>query len=132
MRASLAKFKQFQFIKATVCSWFYVYFYLEQFLGLNCFPIRAGSLLPEDVSAATQKTSFKYRQRVTCSEKCVNVLQQSSALQRKSHLCIPFLGVAWPRSQFPHSCDCGERFKYSQDQSTYFLQQNRQIDHGDM
>ncbi len=45
-------------------------FYLEQFLGLNCFPIRAGSLLPEDVSVATQKTSFKYRQRVKCSEKC--------------------------------------------------------------
>ncbi len=30
-------------------------------------------------------------------------------------------------SQFPHSCVC-ERFIYSQDRSTYFLQQNRQID----
>ncbi len=27
------------------------------------------------------------------------------ALQRKSHLCIPFLGIARPQSQFPHSCD---------------------------
>jgi hypothetical protein len=34
------------------------------------------------------------------------------ALQRKSHLCIPFLGIAQPQSQFPHSCVC-ERFQYS-------------------
>ncbi len=25
-------------------------------------------------------------------------------LQRKSHLCIPFLGIARPQPQFPHSC----------------------------
>jgi hypothetical protein len=25
-------------------------------------------------------------------------------LQRKSHLCIPFLGIAWPQPRFPHSC----------------------------
>jgi hypothetical protein len=43
----------------------------------------------------------------------------SAALQRKSHLCIPFLGIAWSQSQFPHSCVC-ERFIYSQDWSTYF------------
>jgi hypothetical protein len=30
-------------------------------------------------------------------------------LQRKSHLCIPFLGIARPQPQFPHSCVC-ERF----------------------
>jgi hypothetical protein len=46
VRASLEKFKQFHFIKATV--WFVVYFYLEQFLSLDCFPIRAGSLLPRE------------------------------------------------------------------------------------
>jgi hypothetical protein len=40
-------------------------------------------------------------------------------LQGKYHLCIPFLGIARPQSQFPHSCVC-ERFIYSQDQSTYF------------
>ncbi len=40
-------------------------------------------------------------------------------LQGKSHLCIPFLGIARPQSQFPHSCVC-EWFIYSQDQSTYF------------
>jgi hypothetical protein len=27
-------------------------------------------------------------------------------LQRKSHLCIPFLGNARPQSQFPHTCVC--------------------------
>ncbi len=33
-------------------------------------------------------------------------------LQRKSHLCIPFLRFARPQSQSPHSCVC-ERFIYS-------------------
>ncbi len=47
--------------------------------------------------------------------------------EQKYHLCIPFLGIAWPQPQFPHSCVC-ERFIYSQDRSTYFLQQNGQID----
>ncbi len=44
------------------------------------------------------------------------------ALQLKTYLCIPFLGIGRPKSQFLHSCVC-ERFIYSQDQSTYFLQQ---------
>ncbi len=43
------------------------------------------------------------------------------ALQRKSHLCIPFLGTTRSQFQFPHSCVC-ERFIYSRDWSTYFLQ----------
>ncbi len=46
-----------------------------------------------------------------------------AALQRKSHFCIPFLGIARPQSQFPHLCVC-DRFIYSRDRSTYFLQQN--------
>jgi hypothetical protein len=29
---------------------------------------------------------------------------QNIALQRKSHLCIPFLEIARPQFQFPHSC----------------------------
>ncbi len=33
------------------------------------------------------------------------------ALQWKIQLCIPFLGIARPQSQFPHSCVC-ERFFY--------------------
>jgi hypothetical protein len=45
--------------------------------------------------------------------------KKCTALQGKSHLCFPFLGIARPQSQFPHSCVC-ERFIYSQDQSTYF------------
>ncbi len=45
--------------------------------------------------------------------------RRDSTLQGKSHLCIPFLGIAQPQSQFPHSCFC-ERFIYSQNQSTYF------------
>jgi hypothetical protein len=49
----------------------------------------------------------------------------------KSHLCIPSLGIARPQSQFPHSCVCG-RFIYSPDWSTYFLQQNSQIDGGNI
>jgi hypothetical protein len=52
-------------------------------------------------------------------------------LQRKSHLYTLFLGIARPKSQFPRSCVC-ERFLYPQDWSTYFLQQNRQIDCGNI
>jgi hypothetical protein len=48
-----------------------------------------------------------------------------TALQRQFRLYIPLLGIAWPQPQFPHSCVC-ERFIYSQDRSTYFLQQKRQ------
>ncbi len=36
----------------------------------------------------------------------------SRKLQRKSHLFIPFLGIARPQPQFPYSCVC-ERFIYS-------------------
>ncbi len=39
-------------------------------------------------------------------------------LKGKSHLCITFLGIAQPQSQFPHSYVC-EQFIYSQDLSTY-------------
>ncbi len=41
------------------------------------------------------------------------------------------LGIAWPQSQFPHSCVC-EWFLYSLDRCTYFLQQNRRIDRGNI
>jgi hypothetical protein len=58
--------------------------------------------------------------------KTLKRLDNLPALQGKTLLFIPFLGIAWPQSQFPHSC-VGERFIYSQDRSTYFLQQNRQI-----
>ncbi len=43
-----------------------------------------------------------------------------TTLQRKNHLCIPFLGIARPQSQFPHLCVC-ERFIYYQDRSAFFL-----------
>ncbi len=46
------------------------------------------------------------------------------ALQGKSHVCIPFLGMARPCSKFPHSCVC-ERFIYSQDRSTYCISCSR-------
>ncbi len=54
-----------------------------------------------------------------------------SVLQGKCHLYIPFLKIARPQSQFPHSCVC-ERFIYSQDRSIYFLQQNWQIGRGNI
>ncbi len=52
-------------------------------------------------------------------------------LQRKSHFCIPFLGIARPQSLFPHSC-VRERFIYFQDRSTYFLQQNSKLGRGNI
>ena len=51
--------------------------------------------------------------------------------QRQFRLYIPFLGIARPQPQYTHSCVC-ERFIYSQDPFTYFLQKNRQIDRGNM
>ncbi len=62
-------------------------------------------------------------------DKCLlsvpNTKIKSPTLQRQFRLYIPFLGIAWPQPQFPHLCVC-ERFLYSQDRSTYFLQQKRQ------
>ena len=43
---------------------------------------------------------------------------------RKIPFMYSFSGHCAPQSQFPHSCVC-ERFIYSQDRSTYFLQQKR-------
>jgi hypothetical protein len=40
---------------------------------------------------------------------------------------IPFLGIARPQPQFPHSCVL-ERFIYSQDQSTYVFPPAEQAD----
>jgi hypothetical protein len=50
---------------------------------------------------------------------CFIFFLSGRALQRKSYLCISRKGIAWPQSQFPHSC-IYERFIYSQDLSTYF------------
>ncbi len=61
------------------------------------------------------------------SHLCTYLKAALTTLQRKSHLCIPFLGIARPQYQFPHSYVCGG-FIYSQDRSTYSLQQNRQTD----
>ncbi len=61
----------------------------------------------------------------------LNTEPTGTALQRESHFCIPFLGIARPQSQFPQEY-VRERFIYSQDRSTYFLQRNRQIDPGNI
>jgi hypothetical protein len=42
-----------------------------------------------------------------------------------------FWELVKPQSQFPYSCVC-ERLIYFQDQTTYFLQQNRQINRGNI
>ncbi len=62
-----------------------------------------------------------------------HLLNQESilTLQRQFRLYIPFLGIARPQPQFPHSCVC-ERFIYFQDRSTYFLQQKRQTHRGNI
>ena len=44
---------------------------------------------------------------------------------------VPFLGIARSQPQFPHSC-VFVRFICSQDQSTYFLQQNSQTHRGNI
>jgi hypothetical protein len=53
------------------------------------------------------------------------------ALQRKSHLCIPFQGIARSQSQFPHfHVSVGDL--YTVFPRSYFLQQKRQIDLGNI
>ncbi len=49
----------------------------------------------------------------------------------KISLMCSFLAIARPQPQFPHSCVC-ERLIESQDRSTYFLQENRQTDRGNI
>jgi hypothetical protein len=70
-----------------------------------------------------------YFSAMTISKKLYE--QACPALQRQFRLYIPFLGIARPQSQFPHSC-VFERFIYFQDQSSYFLQQNRQTHRGNI
>ncbi len=43
---------------------------------------------------------------------------ERATLYRNSNLCIPRKEIAWPQSQFLHSC-VSERFIYSRDRSTY-------------
>ncbi len=40
----------------------------------------------------------------------LKVVSMRATLQRKSPLCIPFLGIARPQPQFQHSCVCERRF----------------------
>ncbi len=58
-----------------------------------------------------------YPTSVVDERKCTIIPRWQCALQRKSNLCIPFLGIARPQSLFPHSCVC-EGFIYSQDRSS--------------
>jgi hypothetical protein len=53
-------------------------------------------------------------------------------LQRKSHICIPFLGIAPPQSQFPHSCVSVSDLHIPRIGPHILLQQNRQIDRGNI
>ncbi len=64
------------------------------------------SKLPECIPWGNRSSPWISEERdiVLC---CAADLQ--TALRRKSHLCIPFLGIAWPQPQFPHSFVC-ERF----------------------
>ncbi len=94
--------------------------------GVGCFP--------RTLLCSYQVKQFKKQQLTDVQVKITDVINSLcfktffnfscytvfvNALRGKSHLCIPFLGIVRPQSQFPHSCVC-ERFIYSQDRSTYF------------
>jgi hypothetical protein len=51
-------------------------------------------------------------------------------LQWKSHLCIPFMGIVRPQSQFPHSCVSVSDLHISRICPQSWQQQNRQTDPG--
>ncbi len=62
-----------------------------------------------------------------------NFSVKDSTLQRKSHLCISFMGIARPQSKFPHSCVCERFILYIPRIGPHiFLQQNRQADPGNI
>ncbi len=69
--------------------------------------------------------------RATTKIFCLNYSVLFSAPQRRPDLCIPRNKTARPRCQFPHSCLC-EWFIYSHNRSSYFLQQNRRTDRGNI
>jgi hypothetical protein len=72
-------------------------------------------------------TAYKYTLFCVCLYVTSNIKTRLVPRTAKNiPLMYSFLGTALPQSQFPHSCVC-ERFIYSQYRSTYFLQQNRQI-----
>ncbi len=77
-------------------------------------------------NARLQYTSqMRVVKHIACRESKITLLQ------RPFRLYVPFLGIARPQPQFPHAC-VFERFIYSQDQSTCFLQQNRQTHRGNI
>ncbi len=86
-----------------------------------------------EVSRQKTEKTVRYLAQMTEGERQTTGKQQYviGTLQQKSHLFIPCLGIARPQPQFQHSC-VYERFIYSQDRSTYFLQQNRQTDGGNI
>jgi hypothetical protein len=53
-----------------------------------------------------------------------------TALQGKSYLCIPFLGIARPQSQNDIHVSVSDLYIPRIGRSTYFLLQNKQIDCG--
>ncbi len=69
-------------------------------------------------------------------EKLLVANQKLDKVRNNTATAIPFIySFSWnaflPQPQFPQSC-VFERFIYSQDQSTYFLQQNRQTHRGNI
>jgi hypothetical protein len=91
-------------------------------------PLKIGpeyGTLQERTNTENSKQKFpeyqpKKRRYDICQANAVKRQQreQNNTLQRKSHLCNPFLEIARPQSPLPHSCDC-ERFIYSHDRSAY-------------
>jgi hypothetical protein len=101
------------------------------FPSLFCHPLSSYSLLHLFYRSPPCLLCYPAKVFHSTSKSIKTIKGAHVALQQKSHLFIPLLGIARPQSQFPHSCVC-ERFMHSQDKSTYFLQQNRQIDLGNI
>jgi hypothetical protein len=75
-------------------------------------PVLARCLLSSKstISLAVLSRSMQKRQMRELKNQCRSPRSQANALPgKKSHLCIPFLGIARPQSQFPNLCVC-ERF----------------------
>jgi hypothetical protein len=105
------------------------------FNGNSCFIAVLLSQAAMQLSISNQKVDCNYFYNLIFKKAaCWLSFPGQAVLQlscRKSYLCILFLGIALPQSQFPNLCVC-ERIIYSQDRSSYFLLQNRQMDRGNI
>ncbi len=107
---------------------FLLFFSAETF-SLSQFLLQYASFYCREIDQIKREIAIRKRERVSITLLLdPEVIQpELCTAQRKSHLCIPRKGITRPQSRFPHSC-----FHIPMIGPPIFLQQNRQIDRGNI